>query len=345
MNFNKAVIYLDGISSSIKDLLLVRKNIYDCLNALKIPYIDYENQEDGFEILYKDFNHTDTLYIVCDSLVYHFCESSPVIVISRSISWAQSNPKPNCIGRLTQEQISQDWQELAAIIFRNKPMRQFFDHKSAANILVYNEYHPKTSDEFFRNSMASASWARLASVEYHTQLLAYTEEGIPFIHKLLTAGVNHSSHPDDLIIVLNRDICLTIESIGIIRSFMDSRDIDHCFSHRVNIEYKTLLDYKDIKNMPHDWGIDLFVFRPSSPAIPELEKVDLYIGRTDWDNYWASIVKHRIPYNISYHFPHLGEWKLDLDEKNIHNQRTIWNAGHEYNKYDAVGFKGLGPVS
>jgi len=345
VNFKKAVVYLDGVSSLIKDLISVRKNIYDCLTALGIPYEIYENQEQGFIQLRNDFNRPDTLYIVCDSLVYHLCDSSPVIIISRSISWAQSSPKPNCIGRLTQEQISQDWQELAGMIYRKKPIRQFHDHKSARNLIIYNEYHPKTTEEFYRNSMASASWARLASVEYHTELFAYEENGLPFVHSLLSEGVALSTHPDDLIIILNRDICLTVEAIGIIRAFMDSRNIDHCYSHRVNIPYSKQLDFKDIKNMPHDWGVDLFIFRPESPTIQILTKSDLYIGRTDWDNYWASVVKNRLPYNICYHFPHEGEWKLDLDEKNIHNQQTIWNAGREYNKYDTVGFKGLGPVS
>jgi hypothetical protein len=348
MQFKKAIIYLDGVSSWIHNLIMVRKNIYDCLRALNIEYEEYENNMGGFSNLKKDFNNKDgVLYIVCDSLVYHLCDNSPVIIISRSLSWAQSSPKKNCIGRLTQEQIEQDWSELAALISLNKPIRQFYDHKAANEFLVYNEYDAKNTDEFYRNSMASASWARLASLEYHTKLSPYKEENdaLPFVGNMLKAGLSLSSHPDDLIILINRDICLVKESIGIIRSFMDSRNINHCYSHRVNIPYTSHLDFGAIKEMPHDWGVDMFIFRPESPVIEQLCSVNLYLGRTDWDNYWASIVKNRLPYNISYHFPHVGEWKANLDEKNVHNQQTIWNADRELMIYDEVGFRGLGPVS
>jgi len=345
VNFKKAIIYLDGVSSAIIDLAPIRKNIYDCLRCLNIPFEEYQNTQEGFKKLQEDFNDEKCLYIVCDSLVYHLCDKSAVIIISRSTAWMQSTPKKNCIGRLTQEQIAQDWSELAGIIHRKTPMRQFHNHKAANTFLVYSEYNPKCTNELYRNSMAMSSWCALIANDYHVELIGITDDKLPFVGNMLKTGMEISSHPDDLIVILNRDICLVPESIGIVRAFMDSRNINHCYSHRVDVEYTSHLNFKQIKGMPFNWGIDFFVFRPSSEVINQLIATQLYIGRTDWDNYWASLVKNRLPYNICYHFPHNGEWRNNLDSKNTDNQKEIWDAMPEVMMYDEIGFRGLGPLS
>jgi len=348
--FTKAVIFLDGVSSGIfsSSYLMIKRNIIQGCRAMGLEVIEYQNQRDGFEKMQEAMNQADTLYIVNDSLSYHFCDTAPVIVISRSVQWAQSSPKPNCIGRLTQEAIEQDYSELVAIIGRNTSMRQFHNHFAAKTYILYSDYQTPDIDTTGRNAMALASWVKLSKMDYDVHLLPYTSEGLPFVSDILKEGMSECSHPDDLIIFLNRDICLTVESVGIIRSFMDSRNINECYAHRVDVEFDSHLKFRDLSGQKHNWGIDLFAFRPESKVVDPLCGVPLYIGRTDWDNYWSAIVKNRLPYNVCYHAPHPELWKTDdeiIAKQNRHNQTKIMGVMPDLKFYDKVGFSGLGPIS
>jgi len=348
--FSKAIVYLDGVSSGIYEPMYanIKRNIIQGCRAMGLNVVEYQSKMDGFKQLEIDMNQPDTVLITNDSLPYHLCNQSPVIVISRSIQWAQSTPKPNCIGRLTQEMIDNDYSELVAMIGRNKPMRQFHNHKEANTILAYSDYTPNDISVLGRHAMATASWAKLNSVDYHVLFCPLQSEGLPFVGDVLKNAILECRHPDDIVIVLNKDICLVPESVGILRAFMDSRNIDECYSHRVDVEFKNHLNFVDLKMDAHIWGIDFFAFRPSSKVIKKLIRTPLYIGRTDWDNYWASIVKNRLPYNISYHYPHISDWKLEdgvIGEQNRHNQTKIMEAMPELMFYDKIGFVGFGPIS
>jgi len=347
---NKVIISLEGVSSAItQDYENIKRNIIQCVRGFGVEPVEHRNTMEGFKKLRDEFNDPDTLVITTDSLPYHLCDDSPLIVISRSVQWMQSSPKPNCIGRLTQEMIAQGWEELALMIANNQPMRQFHDHNAAHTFITYEDHKPNQTDTLFRYSMASASWAKLVDVDYHVKLIGY-ENGptLPFVSEILRAGMSQCSHPDDIVVFVNRDISLVPESIGILRSFMDSRNIDECYSHRVDKEFKNLLNFKDIKNDKPDWGIDFFAFRKDSAVARHLCDVPLYIGRSGWDLYWASKVKIRMPYNICYHFPHNSDWKSgsEITEKqNAHNYNQIWALMPEIMHYDKVGFSGLGPIS
>ena len=112
-NYKKAIINLDGNSSKIQNKQAVERNIAEALHALNIPYEFYKSKRKGFKVLMEDMNQPDVLYIINDSLQFHFCEK-PHILISRSIPWVQSSPKPSTIGRLTQEMIASGPTELIA---------------------------------------------------------------------------------------------------------------------------------------------------------------------------------------------------------------------------------------
>lgn len=347
--FNKVLITLDGVSSAItQDYENIKRNILQGCRLLGIEPVEYKNDMTGFAKLRDDINNPDTLLITTDSLPYHLCDNAPVIVISRSIQWAQSSPKPNCIGRLTHEIIERGYDELVGMMARNKPMRQFHDHKAARTFLVFNDHAARDSKTLMRYSLASASWAKLSELDYHVELISFEDNGLPFVSTLLKTGLQQCSHPDDIVIVTNRDICLVPESVGILRAFMDSRNIDECYSHRVDKKFENNLLFKDIRDDKPDWGIDFFAFRPSSVVAKHLCEVPLYIGRSGWDLYWASKVKIRIPLNICYHYPHESDWKLDnptIEKQNAHNYNQIWALMPEISMYDRIGFVGLGPIS
>lgn len=337
-NFKRAIIYLDGTSSRIIRRQETERNIAEALSALGIPYEFYKNKRTGFGQLRDDMNQPDTLYVLNDSIQYHLCEK-PHILICRSINWVQSTVKPSTIGKLTQEMVALNSTEMVATIARNKPVRQEFDHRAAHTYLLYNDYPESTSDTIGRNGGASFSWMMVSANEIHLEFCPYEEDGFAYVNQMLALGLEKCTHPDDIVILLNRDICLVPESIAIIRAFMDSRNIDACFAQRVDIQYQKALSFWDIAGMPHYEGIDLFAFRPTYAKLPELTSLDLRIGSEQWDNFWANVIQCRIPYNICYHFPHTGQWQTEKGmEGNLFNRRQIASVDSEV---IVEGYKGM----
>jgi len=322
-NYNKAIINLDGNSSKIQNREAVEKNIAEALIALNIPYEFYKSKRKGFKVLMEDMNEPDILYILNDSLQFHFCEQ-PHILISRSIPWVQSSVKPTTLGRLTQEMLELNSTELIATIARNRPMRQEYDDKRATTYLLFNDYAETTSDAFGRNGGAAMSWMVCGVNDIHLELLPYEEEkGIPLVNEMLKVGLEKCTHPDDILIMTNRDICLVPQATGIIRTFMDNRNIDACFVQRVDTQYSKPPTFMELAGLPQYSGIDVFCFRPSYAKLPELLSLDLMLGRELWDCFYASIIKCRLPYNVAYHWPHIGQWQKGPDDGNMFNRMQV----------------------
>ena len=321
-NYKKAIINLDGNSSKIQNRKQVERNIAEALIALNIPYEFYKSRKTGFKKLIEDMNEPDTLYILNDSLQFHFC-NQPHIVISRSISWVQSSPKPSTIGRLTQEMVTYNSTELIATIARNTPMRQEFNNKRATTYLLFNDYAETTSDAFGRNGGAAMSWMVCGVNDIHLELLPYEEDGHAKVNEMLALGIQKCTHPDDIVIMLNRDICLVPQATSIIRTFLDNRGIDACFVQRVDTMYSKPPEFSDLVGLPQYTGIDVFCFRPSYKELPKLLALDLWIGRELWDCWYASIIKCRLPMNLCYHWPHTGEWQKNLDDGNLFNRQQV----------------------
>jgi hypothetical protein len=327
-NYKKVIINLDGNSSKIQHRDIVEKNIAEALLALQIPYEFYKSKRKGFKVLMEDMNQPDTLYILADSLQYHFCEQ-PHIVICRSIPWVQSSVKPSTIGRLTNEMLLQDPTELIATIARNKVMRQENDAPDCRTYLLFNDYAETTSDSFGRNGGAAMSWMVCGINDIHLEFLPYEEEGRPFVNEMLKLGIERCKHPDDILILTNRDVCLIPEATGLIRAFMDNRNIDACFAQRVDVQYSKPLTFTDLMGKPQYSGIDVFCFRPSYHKLPELLSVNLLLGFEGWDNLYANIIQCRLPFSCAYHWPHIGGWQTDNNEGNMFNRQQI--AAHDSN--------------
>jgi hypothetical protein len=321
-NFKKAIIALDGISSKIEDKNILI-NIRYALNALHIPFEIFKSHTDGFKKLQEDMNQEDTLYILNDSLQYHLCEK-PNILIGRSPSWVQAVPKANTIGTFCQQMLSVDASQLISCIARNEPVRQHFDHNAPKNFILVNEYMTAETGAMGRNGFAAFSWSKLLEDDIHGELLLHTSKEWPLVNQMLREGVSCFSHPDDILIIINRDICLVPEATAIIRSYMDLHNIDSCFAKRIDIITTRLLTFHDIKDVPEYEGIDLFAFRPSASCIDELSRVDLMLGRATWDNFWADKAKNKLPYNVCYHLPHESEWLTQSGvEGNLFNCNSI----------------------
>lgn len=305
-NFKKAIIALDGNSSKITDKNILINTRY-ALSSLGILFETYKPHTQGFKKLREDMNQEDTLYILNDSLQYHLCEK-PHILVCRSAPWVQATPKPTTIGIFTQEMIGHDSSQMIACIAKNASVRQHYDLNRATTYILVNEYQTTETHTMGRHGLAAYSWSKLSTFDVHASVLLHQSDEWPKVNEMLSEGVQCFSHPDDLLIVMNRDICLVPEATGIIRAHMDTHNLEACYAKRVDCLTESLLSFSDIKSMPEYEGIDLFVFRPQAKCIPLLIQTPLLLGRVAWDNFWADAIKHKLPYNVCYHLPHESEW-------------------------------------
>ena len=334
-NFKKAIVALDGTSSRITDKKILI-NIRYALSSLGIPFEVYKPHNFGFKKLHRDMNQEDTLYILNDSLQFHLCEK-PHILICRSMPWVQATPKPSTIGIFTQEMIGHDSSQMIACIAKNTSVRQHYDLNRATTYILVNEYQTKETHTMGRYGLAAFSWSKLCRMDVHASLLLHSSEEWPKVNDMLADGISCFSHPDDLLIIMNRDICLVPEATGIIRAHMDTHNLEACYAKRVDVHTEGLLNFNAIKAMPEYEGIDLFVLRPNASCIPALLQATLLLGRVAWDNFWADKIKNKLPYNICYHIPHESEWTLskghDGNEQNylaILNNSTPDSLGVEH---------------
>ena len=338
--FNRVIINLDGHSSKVVKAEAILINIVASLRMLDIPYEIYKPHRKGFKVLQNDMNQPNVLYILNDSLQYHLCDK-PCILLTRSIPWVQSAPKKNTIGVITQEMIVTDRTFLMALIHRNKPVRQFADQYAAKTYLVANDFFHPNMDVMHRNSMAMISWNHLSKKDIHFSVSFHKSEGLPYVNEILRDGLELLSHPDDLLIITNRDICLVNESTAIIRAYMDSLNLSACYAKRVEVGViPSPLSFDDIQKGDVAPGLDLFVFRADAPCLQELIETNLYLGREGWDSFWADRIQYEMPFRVCYHQIHHSEWTTESAKKeNIYNICTISQKDVSF----VVSYNGNGP--
>jgi hypothetical protein len=344
--FDKVVINIDGHSSKIENQIEALYNICSCLKLMGLPYEIYKPHKNGFKSLKADMNRPNTLYILNDSLQYHLCEV-PCILVCRSIPWVQAAPKKNTIGVITLEMLLTGSSYLMALIHRNTSVRQFYDEYAAKTYLVVNDYISENMDTMHRYSMAMISWNHLSKQDIHFSTSFHTSKTLPFVSEILNESLDLFSHPDDIVIITNRDICLVKESTAIIRAYMDSLNLTSCYARRVDMRgIPVVMAYQDIQEYPLAPGIDLFAFRADDPSIQELISTDLYLGRMGWDSFWADRIKNELPFKICYHQEHNTDWSTEKGElENMHNIKTISQKnvdfGITYNKLGAYYEKNI----
>jgi hypothetical protein len=306
-HYKKAIIALDGHSSKIEDTR-IQHNVEYALSSLHIPYTIYEPHTRGLKKLEEDMNEEGVLYILNDSFQFHLC-NQPNIIISRSPQWVQSTPKPNTIGVFTQQMVAVDASQMMSCIARNTPVRQHHDLFAASNYILTNEFFSGDTNQMARNGLAMMSWNRLIQEDMYTSVLCHTSEGLPFVNQMLSEALTQCKHPDDIIILVNRDICLVPQATSIIRTYMDLHNYSAVYAQRVDVVVSGLLDFSSIADMPEYEGADLFAFRPNAPVLEEILPVDLYLARAAWDSFWAYKIKNKLPYKVAYHHVHDSEWQ------------------------------------
>ena len=336
--YKKAIIFLDGVSSQVKTEE-VMQTICQALRALKIPYSFYDAAKRGFKKLEEDMNMPGTLYVLNDSASYHLC-NQPNVFITRTPFWVQSNPKPNTIGIFTQERLENGPAELIACIANNTPVRQPFDHTATHTYIITDDYATDDLEVMARHGIAAVSWHLLTAWDIHCKMLFHQSEDkeLPMVNRILAGGLESLTNPDDIIIFINRDICLTKESTTIIRNYMDTHQIDAVYSRRRDVQGLSIFNQKDLEKHPKAPGADLFAFRKNAACLKKILPVDLYIGRILWDSFWMHEVVNELPVPVSYHPIHGPTWQGIDDGKNNFNVKNVFTAVPEIRmKYGSRG--------
>ncbi len=322
--YNKAIIFLNGVNCK-NNTIDVLEAITNSLKKLQLPYEIYQENQNGFKSLQKDMNQPNTLYILNDSVAYHLCEK-PNILITRSPVWVQSTVKPCTIGVFIKEMLIGHEDELIACIARNKQVAQPHDIYAPKNYILVNEYNNEDLDVIARNGLAAISWRILSAKDIHAKVLFHFADDfdIPKVNDILREGIEVMNHPDDIIIFINRDICMVPEATTIIRNYMENYNIDAVSARRVDIPDYRMYSFDALQKMPVYAGIDLFAFKKSSKTLQDILNVDLFIGHYFWDTYWNVKINHELPYNIIYHLRHDSDWQKDmLNPYNEHNKKTV----------------------
>lgn len=322
MQYNKVLISLSGNSSKIQNPTLIRKNIFRALTLLGLPgeILPYIDGHENFEAA---LNQDGVLYILNDSLSFHYCKK-PKVLICRTAPWVQSEDDKWTLGRITQEMLEIEYAELAGIIARNQ-FRKPKGPQDRKTFLLYSEYFPKTTDAMGRNSLAKFSWSALKTNDKSLEILPYVSNGIPYLNQMILEGMQYLKGSDDILILINSDICLVEGATGIIRTFMEARNIAECYAQRVDVMATSPLQVRDLlPYYPHE-GADIFAFKKGSKALEKLSTIPLLIGRAGWDVAWAFEVKHALPYNIAHHWPHESDWlKEEGAQGNAFNIKQIF---------------------
>jgi hypothetical protein len=313
-HYKKAIVALDGHSAKIENKTSIIQNLRYAMASLHIPMEIYESHQDGFIKLKEDMNQDGVLYIINDSLPYHLCEK-PNILITRSPLWVQAMPKPNTIGIFTHEAAGTFPSEIISCISRNQPVRQPHNHAAAKTYFVVNEYTPKDTNSLGRNGFASFTWSTLLINDIHSEFVLHTSDSWPMVNQMLKDGIELFDHPDDILVIMNRDICLIPEATALLRNYMDTHNITECFAQRIDVNTAGVLRFKDLEGKLHYPGIDLFAFRKDSEVMKGLVDIDFKLGRMAYDSFWAHRIKNKIPYNICYHLPHDSEWQSNESAK------------------------------
>jgi hypothetical protein len=332
-DYKKALIFLDGVNAKNSNSEIMESLVY-CFNALHIPFQFVKENREGFVKFQELLNQEDTLYVLNDSACFHICDK-PNILLTRSPLWVQSTVQKNTIGVFTNETLVGSESEFIACIARNTPVMQPADLYAPHNYILTSEYESTNLDTIARNGIAATSWRILAAQDIHSEVLFQKPEKdeIPFVNKILEEGLESLERDDDIIIFINRDICLVPQATTIIRNYMENHHLDAISARRVDVDEYRVHSYEEIKSKPQFVGIDLFAFKRNATVLEKILPIDLYIGKYFWDTYWNVCINHELPYNIAYHIKHESDWM-----NNVNSPENTHNREHTHLNLDGVTF-------
>lgn len=204
-------------------------------------------------------------------------------------------------------------------------------------ILTYNDYAPNDRAESVRHVQAMMTWNfhtwRGSVVKNRVMLDDLSrssadlgdERPVAYVKDLIEAGMS-VARPQDAVLIINRDVCLTSTAPMRIWKGLDG-GIAACPRRNMS-PIPTGRLFRSVMHCPPDGGYDLFAITPGWWASHGDKMPDMLIGRETWDTCLRLLANETTGRNAdvddtSYHSAHRSYWKQSLDTNpgQLHNRR------------------------
>ncbi len=212
--------------------------------------------------------------------------------------------------------------------------RKYFDtHRGvaftpAAQFLhVWSDYEPELHGDKVRHAEAARTWqfqnelgetiplhVTNEMMERTSQTVLSDPRPVPFVRDLLDWGCQFAQD-EDVVLLTNRDVCVTVDAMDKIRWKLRKGDVGAAFAWRRTFNINNGQNYKTVKFAPRDGGVDLFAIRPWWWEKYRGYMPDMLLGCESWDWILRIIMAEAHPGldiemdDLIYHAPHAPFWK------------------------------------
>jgi hypothetical protein len=137
---------------------------------------------------------------------------------------------------------------------------------------------------------------------------------LPFVKDLVNHGMCRA-RPEDIVVVANRDICLTTTALERLRWGVERGKGVAVAVRRTMPNPPMNRLHRSVTNCKPDGGFDLFAFTPAWWAANEAKLPDMLLGREAWDTCWRMLADEKgadvYLDDITYHEPHDSPWRAE----------------------------------
>jgi hypothetical protein len=307
--------FLGGESSPIENKAAIANVITSAAAYAGLNAIDLTHEISGtigFNKVIDMVLDNQGVWVINDTFLLHIFPNGfpcPYVQISRDAEWLASSHSKNTIGHFTQSMLEAP-QGLAHLIsvLKSGKKRTFLGHNTYH---VANDYKPKDVDTVGRFGLAAASWAKVTVIDPNYTFSFFEQEDLPYVWDIFQA-CDDNAPEGSLCIFTNRDICLTPESIGVIRAWMFNTQLRRGFTKRIDTPRFDLFHHSQIADKTPYPGADTFFWKKGFlPDMPESFK-SLLLGRVAWDSAFMDAFggpKAYMPFNVTYHMKHDSDWQ------------------------------------
>lgn len=225
--------------------------------------------------------------------------------------------------------------------------RYFLSHgrqrqESASKILfVYSDYAPNDPETLRRHAYAKKTWdfhfdqGEVIALPTTKSSFSRTSAdmgdpvGLPFVKDLVNHGMERA-RPEDIVVVANRDICLTTTFVEALRAGVKRGNGGVCVAARRSYPHPDERRlYRSVNGCKPDGGFDLFAFTPAWWNRFHSHLPDMVLGREAWDTCWRTLAEEtsggEAVYldDVTYHEPHESPWKAvrTTSPSQVHNRK------------------------
>jgi hypothetical protein len=215
--------------------------------------------------------------------------------------------------------------------------------KTAPRIIaVFSDYAPKDDGERTRFDQAWRTWqfhidqGEVMPFPVRDDALPRCED-VPYVRDLFDYGCRFAAE-NDIVVLLNRDVCLTTQAVEHMRHGMaQTGGLIACPRRDMNPIVTGRL-YRTVRNCKPDGGYDVFAVTPGWWRANREAFPDMFLGREAWDTVLRRMGEEQFGDkvyvdDVCYHRAHLSRWQQDRTKlpSQIHNRKVALEFFKERN--------------